>query len=468
MDSLAQVVGQIPEVVQHEAELARIGVYVRRNMFAVNATEEVSFDGKTWKNLSDDELAVIRVMLGLKKHAGLDVLKLVAIKNGYNPVQDYLNSVKWDGEPRVRQFFHKYFGAPDTPLNEEVSELFLRAAVRRAFKPGCKFDYCVTLQGPEKIGKSETIRALVPDEALYTDSLEIGASAKVTGEQTNGIWVVELAELAGNLEHKQEEIKAFISRQIDGPFRAAYAEKPTTAPRKFVMLATTNNNMPLKSDEGNRRFWIVKVTGGERLLLEHDRNQIWAEAVHLERTKGDTQTLTLSRDVNVEMTKLQAENYNEEPWAEIIKAKLEQLEGKRPDKTIRSTDLFDLLGISKERRTKRETARLNRIMTNQLGFRRDRTMEGGVYFYAYSRKTETTPNPNNGPITPETREYRRLRDEFNHFEYVLSDPEDDLPAEVRAKIEGKQVLIDRQMCALVATGQVDLSDEATHDPDLDD
>ena len=57
-----------------------------------------------------------------------------------------------------------------------------------------------------------------------------------------------------------EAIKAFLSRQMDGPVRLAYDRLPTTVPRQFIQIDATNGRTAYCKDAtGARRFWPVTV-----------------------------------------------------------------------------------------------------------------------------------------------------------------------------------------------------------------
>src|SRR5262249_35295708 len=74
--------------------------------------------------------------------------------NKSNPVLAYFEGLKWDGKPRLDKMLHNYLGADDTPLNDAISRKSMCAIVRRAKKPGCKFDHQPVLQGAQGVRKS--------------------------------------------------------------------------------------------------------------------------------------------------------------------------------------------------------------------------------------------------------------------------------------------------------------------------
>ena len=66
----------------------------------------------------------------------LDALKMRAFDHMFDPVRDYLDSLRWDNNPRLDKWIVVYCGAPDTELNRTIGRKMLIAAVRRARNPG--------------------------------------------------------------------------------------------------------------------------------------------------------------------------------------------------------------------------------------------------------------------------------------------------------------------------------------------
>jgi phage/plasmid primase-like uncharacterized protein len=79
---------------------------------------------------------------------------VIAREKSFHPVRDYLDSLTWDGVPRINKLFITYAGAEDTPFNNVVSAKWMIAAVRRARKPGVLVRNVIIEEGPQEIGKS--------------------------------------------------------------------------------------------------------------------------------------------------------------------------------------------------------------------------------------------------------------------------------------------------------------------------
>lgn len=200
-----------------------------------------------------------------------------------HPVRAYLDGLVWDQRPRVNNWLTAYAGAASTDYVRAVSALVLVAAVRRVRQPGCKFDELLILEAAQGMRKSSALRALCPVDDWFSDDLPLGVDSKQIIERTTGRWIIEAAELHGNRGREAEALKAFLSRQVDGPVRLAYARMPTSVPRQFTIIGTTNSMLAyLKDPTGARRFWPVRVEGFDLDALAADRDQLWAEAAHRE------------------------------------------------------------------------------------------------------------------------------------------------------------------------------------------
>ena len=94
------------------------------------------------------------------KQAITDAHDVIMSQTAYHPVRDYLSGLAWDGTPRLDTLLVDYLGAADNALTRAMTRKHFTAAVARIMEPGCKYDYVLTLSGPEGIGKSEIIRRM--------------------------------------------------------------------------------------------------------------------------------------------------------------------------------------------------------------------------------------------------------------------------------------------------------------------
>lgn len=218
-----------------------------------------------------------------------DSLNLEMERNSYHPVRQYLQTLKWDKQPRIDTLLIDYFGTKDNVYYRESIRKMLVGAVARVINPGCKFDYTLVLVGGQGIGKSTFVKKLAKDWFSDTFGTYTGKEAL---EQIQGCWLVEMAELSGLKKTEVETVKHFLTKQED-TFRPAYGRTKETYLRQCVFFGTTNNKDFLRDPSGNRRFLPVdsnfkaaRKNVWEDLTPE-EVDQIWAEAIHLYR-KGET------------------------------------------------------------------------------------------------------------------------------------------------------------------------------------
>lgn len=237
--------------------------------------------------LSDNALTRLRLTLDERfgflpaKELFVDVVVAVALDNRCDPVRAYLDGLKWDGTPRLDRWLSTYCGAVESPFVNAAGAIVLIAAVRRARKPGCKFDEMLVLESPQGQFKSTALKVLAVREDWFADELPLGSKTKELMEVLEGAWIVEAGELQGMRKGEVEAIKSFLSRPVDKS-RLAYGRITTRRPRRFIIIGTTNSDRYLKDATGNRRFWPVRVGIIDVEKLRADRDQLWAEAAHRE------------------------------------------------------------------------------------------------------------------------------------------------------------------------------------------
>lgn len=213
-----------------------------------------------------------------------DALNLEFQKQAFHPVKDYLESLKWDGAPRIDRLLIDYFGADDNIYTREAIRKMLVGAVARVYRPGVKFDLVLTLISDKQgTGKSTFISKL--GRGWSSDSFHT-FQGNAAFEQLQGAWLIEMAELSGMRKTDVEAIKHFITKQED-TYRPAYGRIVETFKRKCVFFASTNEREFLRDPSGNRRFMPVLVEANRvtkdvfSSSLDREIDQIWAEALGL-------------------------------------------------------------------------------------------------------------------------------------------------------------------------------------------
>jgi putative DNA primase/helicase len=247
-----------------------------------------------WVDPDDDQVAYPRPLADVDEartliwvqergiHARADAVRhalAVAVDdNRYHPVRDYLELLKWDGQPRLNNWLTYYLGVEPIPnYTDAIGVCWMISAVARIFEPGCIAKYCLILEGDQDLKKSTALRIL--GDPWFTDHIsELGTKDSVM--EAGNAWIVELAELDSARKAHNSAIKAFISRQVD-KFRPPFGHHVIEQPRQCVLAGTINPVEGIFTDAtGAVRFWPVACTSIDADALRHDRDQLWAEAVH--------------------------------------------------------------------------------------------------------------------------------------------------------------------------------------------
>lgn len=212
-----------------------------------------------------------------------DALRMLFKAREYNPVRNLVESLVWDGTPRIMGFLAKWLKCEDTPYTREVSRLIFAGGIHRLYNPGCKFDDVPVLIGTKQgEGKSTFVRWLAMSDEFFTEVSEIEGQKGM--EAIEGAWICELGELLALTKAREvEAVKSFLSRQVDH-YRKPYDKRPSDYKRQCIFIGTTNKEQFLVDRTGNRRFYPVKVNQLGYELFNHqeeiqaDIRQCWAEA----------------------------------------------------------------------------------------------------------------------------------------------------------------------------------------------
>lgn len=212
-----------------------------------------------------------------------DAFRVMFAAREYNPVIDLIDSIEWDGVPRVHTLLSKWMMCENSPYTQEVSRLIFAGGIHRLYNPGCKFDEVPVLIGTKQgEGKSTFVRWLAMRDEYFTEITEIEGQKGM--ESIEGAWVCEMGELLALTRAKDvEAVKSFITRQVDH-YRRPYDRRTSDYKRQCVFIGTTNKQQFLTDRTGNRRFYPVTVKqSGYDLFdkeaeIKNDIKQCWAEA----------------------------------------------------------------------------------------------------------------------------------------------------------------------------------------------
>ena len=220
-----------------------------------------------------------------------DALLHVAKENSIDSAIDFIRSIKWDSIPRLDTWLTETYGCEDNVYHRAVGSNWLKGLVKRITEPGCKFDYVLTLEGPQGSKKSTSLFILgtISTKENWHVETTMSTDSKDFFEQFQGKAIIEFSEGETLSRTEVKKMKAIITTQVDR-FRSSYGRFSTDHPRRCVFAMTTNQEQYLKDETGNRR-WLpitVKLPEANVEWLQANRDQLFAEAYHRLTTLKET------------------------------------------------------------------------------------------------------------------------------------------------------------------------------------
>lgn len=339
----------------------------------------------------------------LQTHAGMPKLstpmaaeaaEMAAKIASFDPVRAYLDGLVWDGRERVDHWLVDFFGAPASEYTRLVGRFWLIGMVRRAYEPGCKFDYMPILEGPQGRGKSSALEILAHPWFGNTDFV-MGDKDSMAVMQ--GKWLYEIAELDSFNKADTTRVKSFVSRQFD-EFRPAYGRRVVKLPRRVVLVGTTNQFEYFKDASGNRRFWPIKCLDMINLDgLRDARDQLLAEAVV--KWKEGARCYPTREEQELHIAPEQESREIADAWEEGVHRYLEEpmVDGSKIDRASSFDILVKGLHLDAGKITKEMTTRVGLVM-RKLGWNKhERRGEHPRYVYERPKKSsEQTGAPADG------------------------------------------------------------------------
>jgi hypothetical protein len=209
-----------------------------------------------------------------------ELVRTTAQRHYFNPIREYLESLEWDGVERMETSLP---GVRPTRYTRMVARKSLVAAVARVMDPGCKWDHTTVLFGSEGLGKSFWLHRMA--KGFSANLGRIGDKDTLLAMQRS--WIM-ISDEGYSLKKADADVqKEFLTRTED-VFRLPYERESVAHPRHCVIWGTTNDEVFLRRQEGNRRFLIVRCEDRVdfEALTEEYTDQVWAEAVDAYR-KGE-------------------------------------------------------------------------------------------------------------------------------------------------------------------------------------
>lgn len=307
----------------------------------------------------------------------VDAFRLFLDQHKVNPLTDLIDTLQWDGTPRIAHFLTKVMKADDSPYIREVSRLIFAGGIHRAYNPGCKFDDMPVLIGEKQgEGKTTVVRWLAMEDDYFREVTDMSGREGI--ETLSGAWICEVGELLAMTRVKESEaVKSYITRQED-TYRAPYDRHPQTKPRRCIFIGTTNNAQFLSDKTGNRRFYPVRChcTGydlfNNKAVIKEYIRQCWAEARTL--YKENNLPPYADRDLLPYIREEQERAMEDDYRIGMIRS---YMDGKPNDSTVSVIELWfkALLQDGKSRPSRKDSIEIMQIASRIPGWERcEKTM----------------------------------------------------------------------------------------------
>lgn len=299
-------------------------------------------------------------------HAGV---RAYGQRHHYDPVHEYLQSLRWDGRCRLDDVLIRLAGARDSIAHRAMMRAWAVSAVRRVLEPGCKADHVLVLEGEQGCGKTTFLRTLAEaagGTGMHSDSLP-PIDHKDVYSHLRGPWIIELGEMAALVRVDMAAIKQFITMQIDR-YRPPYGRNEEDVPRRCIFAGSLNDNGAgwLPDSTGGRRFWPIPIARLDREALLDEVDQLWAEAVAIAATGEPHYLRGVAAD---EVAAIQATKHIRDPWRDLL------LERVATSTYITNDELWACCDVGKAHRDVRAERRIAAAM-QILGWERVRDHEG--------------------------------------------------------------------------------------------
>jgi len=305
-----------------------------------------------------------------------EAVTVVGHRHHYHPVRNYLNSLTWDGKPRLDTWLTDFCGVTDTEYTRAVGRKTLCAAVRRVFEPGCKWDHVLIMEGAQGIGKSTACRILGRN---WSGDMNLDPHNKDSVSMMVNKWIIELSELSALNWGDANALKSFLTRGAD-TVRLPYERLSRDIMRQSIFIATVNPEHVgyLKDITGNRRYWMVKFNGMVKLVeLENACDQLWAEA----KVAYPHEVLFLTGvAADLQATEAQ-QRMPEDPMRSNVNRWIKE----NPDKDeVCADEVLEYIGIPAKNISRADQSRVAQSLIS-IGWEKHLRREGTAFYSVYTR-----------------------------------------------------------------------------------
>jgi putative DNA primase/helicase len=206
-------------------------------------------------------------------------VNLPLLAREHNPVKDWIESLVWDGTPRIQDLLNTV-DAEDNQLKDMLMRKWLAGCAAVACLPeGANLEGVLIFVGKQALGKTQWMKSLAPNKEWLLEGATLNPSDKDSVKHAVSHWIVELGELGSTFKKADiDQLKAFLTKSKD-ELRLPYGRTFSRYQRRTAFYGSVNEREFLVDPTGNRRFWVVRVN---KLNFKHelDMQQIWAEVLH--------------------------------------------------------------------------------------------------------------------------------------------------------------------------------------------
>lgn len=349
---------------------------------------EVHLPGRTYSvdnraNCSLAELNSICARNRMPQSMLSDYVKLIADRNAYNPVRDWITSKPWDGISRLQALYDTITVKGDTAMRDMLIYRWMLSCVAAVFvERGFESHGVLVFTGEQGQGKTKWVKRLVPADL---DVVLVGAVLDPNNKDTitNAVshWLVELGELDATFRKADiARLKSFITNSVD-KLRRPYDRIESEYQRRTVFFASVNESKYLVDDTGNRRWWTIAAIA---VNYEHDLDmqQVWAELLtHYER--GERWYLT--REEQQMLQEVNQEHEAVDPVEEQIATSFDWNGGGLFRREMTATEV--LLAIGYDKPTKQQATHASKVLKKLTGGEPTRKNSGR--YFSMPRMTGT-------------------------------------------------------------------------------
>lgn len=292
--------------------LAELGICVRNNLLTKETEVTGNLNGYSEANAPNILPTVLADLLRQNKVKGVtttrvkEILSCIADANRYNPVEEYLHGLRWDGEDRLTGIYN-ILNVSATEHKTYIRKWMIQCVALglNDYRHPVSAEGVLVLDGAQGLGKTSVFRALSPFQRWFAEGVSLDMRDKDSKIQALSSWICELGELDGTTKKEQPALKAFLT-QCDDRIRYPYDRAAIVSPRMTSFCGTVNGDTFLRDITGSRRFWVVRLEKIDKetlfALSQKSKDQLWAQVyeMYLENPNGfrltDEEMVQLQRD----------------------------------------------------------------------------------------------------------------------------------------------------------------------------